>query len=470
MINRVIQWVVLGIFFPTLMTIGFGSCKKWRTLDGGFVLSISEDTLLFDTVFTRLGGSANPQSVYKYLVIRNDQKESVRFDVILAGGKASPFRINVDGQAGTEVMDYALRGKDSLFVFVEVYLDQGNTQNPFIIADSLIIRTEDREEKVKLVAWGQDAHYIEDSVLACNQTWTPDKPYVIYHSMAVDYGCKLTIKPGVKVYCYNDSRIYIAGTLEAMGDTNNPIVFQGSRLEYSYRQEPNQWRGIRILPQSTNNKMENVVVKNAIIGIQVDSLPVNGLPNLVIRNARILNMSQAGLVGYSSVISGENLLISNVGKYTFAGIYGGNYRFVNCTFASYNTYQSRKNAHFGLSNSPYIDYQNRVRYDFPLYYEIRNCIIYGDQEEEIDTVSDGLGAVTAIWSHNIVKVKDLAPVFQGNNHKINVDPQFVLPSAFNFNLSGNSPALNAADPAFSPIYDLQGFPRSNPDIGAFERP
>ena len=90
------------------------ACKKeqFNTTSG---ISFSTDTLTFDTLFSTLG------STTRFFTIKNTLKQPVKISSIkLAGGSASSYRINVDGDAGTAFTDVEIPAKDSIYVFVEV--------------------------------------------------------------------------------------------------------------------------------------------------------------------------------------------------------------------------------------------------------------------------------------------------------------------------------------------------------------
>jgi hypothetical protein len=465
--------LLLLLLFP-LMSIIY-SCKKDKLLTSGFKLEFDTDTLLFDTLFTNLAPSPFPQSVYKILTVRNRNKERVKFNIKLAGGKDSPFRMNVDGQAATEVLGYELMGEDSIFLFVEVYIKPNNQNNPAVITDSLIFEGGIKTETVKLVAWGWDAHYFNRQILNKDSTWTDDKPIVIYNYFAVNENVKLTIEPGTKVYTHSKGGLYVFGTLEAKGDTNNPIIFQGDRLEWSYRNVDAQWKGIEFAPGSVNNIMSDCIVKNGVIGIQVDSVPINGNYNLILDRVQVRNMSQVGILGYHCKLKATNTLVGNCGLYTLVGPYGGQYDLNHCTFASFNQGNgfNRKSAHFGFSNQPLV-YANNIAYSYPLAYHVENCIIYGDQDDEIeigkDLVNGGMITDSTVI-YSFVKAKK----YEGNytaktGCRVNEDPLFNEVSNFDFMIKKNSPAKGAANKnANTPLIDLTGFSRdAEPDAGCYE--
>lgn len=455
-----------------ITAFSISQCRREKINTTPFDLTFNDDTLLFDTVFTNLSPSTNPPSIYEVLKVKNTSKLKVKTNISLAGGVSSPFRINVDGQSGTDFTNYEIAAGDSLYIFVEAYLKQNNINNPLVITDSIIFENNGKLQNVKLVAWGQDAHYLAESIITQNTTWKNDgKPYVLYNFVAVDYKTKLTIEKGVHIYSHNNVRLYIGGTLDVQGDTNDKVIFEADRLQWEYKEVPNQWVGIRFLPESINNKIKNCIIKNAIVGIEVDSVPVSGTYNLTLDQVEIKNMGQVGIVGYSAAIKAINCLIYNCGKYTFAGVYGGKYDIYNSTFAVYNnTYINRKTAHFGFNNEVFKDANGIPLLMVALDYHLENNIIYGDQEEEIEIGLDPNNSTTTgeFFQKNIFKTKKLESKFLTQTNLVNEDPKFSKTDAMNYELNSDSKAISFGN-IIGVNIDIRGKSRSgNPDIGCYE--
>ena len=94
------------------------------------------------------------------LVIHNNYKEKIKISSIrLAGGNNSNFKINVDGNAASQVNNLEIAPKDSIYIFVKVTVDPNNSNSPFVISDSIMFETNGNLQKVQLVAWGQNAYY-----------------------------------------------------------------------------------------------------------------------------------------------------------------------------------------------------------------------------------------------------------------------------------------------------------------------
>src|SRR6056297_632483 len=267
-----------------IITVLIFSCEKEEYYDSSPInLEFSQDTIMFDTVFTTIGTAT------KYLTIKNPYNKTVKVSSIyLAGGKDSPYRINIDGFSGTKLDNYEIKGKDSLYIFIEVTIDPNNSDLPLVVNDSIIFAYKSNTQDVNLVSWGQDVNLIngeENGIIQGTQYWTNNKPYLIYNSMLVDTNSTLTIAPGTKLHFHKNSRLYVLGTIIADGTFEEPIIFQGDRPEEDYNDIPCQWDGIWLMAGSNNNFFDFTEIKNAIIGIQVDSLASESDPTLILSNS-----------------------------------------------------------------------------------------------------------------------------------------------------------------------------------------
>ncbi|MBL6963731.1 MAG: hypothetical protein ISR55_07900 [Bacteroidetes bacterium] len=425
-------------------------------------LAFSTDTVFFDTVFTTLGTATQRFLVY------NPHAKSIKISSIeLAEGKLSSYRINIDGEPATSLKDYALLPQDSIYIFVNVTIDPNSFQLPFIVKDSIVFQTNGNVQDVKLMTWGQNANFLRDSILECNTVWDSDLPYVISNHIGVDENCKLTIKPGVKIYSDNFSGIFVWGTLEVLGDTNNPVIFQGIRPEIYYQDIPGQWWGIHFIRESKDNVIRNAEIRNGMIGIRVDSLPINTNPNLLLENVKVENMSVVGIVGYTAHIIGFNCIVSNCCKYLVVGELGGNYEFYHSTFA-HNSCQCYSHdpalSFFNTDNGSYLNDLNVV---------IANSIIWGPKEEETDFRKTGGGQSSISISNTMITTKHTE--FNDFGNIMNKDPKFINPCNYNYELDSASLAINQGDPAITGLtpylkYDFSGFERKDgkPDLGALE--
>jgi hypothetical protein len=336
------------LFLLLIIGVAFWqSCRKNDVFTKEAVsLNFSTDTVFFDTIFSKLGSNPNsPRSVTLQVRVTNPSKNAVKSNISLAGNFYGIFKLNVDGRAGTNFTDVEIRGNDSIYIFVQAYIDPVGSNTPFIVADQILFETNGNKQDVDLVAWTQDAIYFQNEVLDCaagNLLWTSDKPIVIYDSILVPKGCTLTIEAGTQIHSYNKSCILIAGSLVVNGTTEKPAVLQGSRLDDEYKEMPGQWIGLRFLPGSSGNSINGAIIKNAYIGIEIDSFPITGQYGLSLKNTIIKNMSAAGLLNYSAKLYAENNLVANCGLFAFIGELGGTYDLYHNTFSSQSQVTGRK--------------------------------------------------------------------------------------------------------------------------------
>ena len=449
------------------------SCQKEPVADGEPErLSFSADTVVFDTVFTTIGSTTRHFKVYN----PGNRDITIR-SVTLGGGGGSSFRINVDGLQGPRVDNYLLRARDSMFVFVEVAIDPLGEDLPLLVQDSIVFITNGSVQDVDLVAWGQDVHFFNGEIIQ-GQTWTNDKPYLIYNSMLLDTGQVLVIEEGVRLHFHRFSTFYVAGTLLVRGSLEQPVVFQGDRLEMVYSDVPGQWGGIYFLNGSSGHEMENVVVKNAGSGIHLGNLfTPDPPPDLSLKNARVEHMSYTGLSSIGGTISAANLLVSNCGFYNILITAGGNVEFIHCTLANYWSYSNRITPAVALTNYFKLSDDIIVTGDLTNAY-FGNCIIYGRRDSEIVLSQlQGSNAFQYYFDHCLLKVDTSVHVndpLYFNQIYSNIPPGFVNEFTFDYSLDTLAFAQDKGDPAIALAVptDLAGNSRltdAAPDLGAIER-
>lgn len=486
-----------------LLVLLFGpGCRKDElfTDEGGLSLEFSQDSILFDTVFTTVG------TVTKRFTARNPGNRAVRVDIALEGGGPSPYRINVDGVPGTSFSDVEILGGDSVFVFVEATLGPGGVNTPFVLTDHVVFNTNGTEQKVLLEAWGQDARFIrpdnflnglppfsyvvggfdENGNQICGQTvtWTNDKPYVIYGYAVVDSCNALIIEEGVRVYVHNGGGLWVyrGGQVTMNGTIANPITFQGDRREELYAELPGQWDRIWINEGApgTENVFRNVLVKNALVGIQCETWPlVPDLPTsentLVLNNVRIRNCSAAGILSRNYRITSNNLLVGDCGQYSVALTGGGEYNFWHTTIANYWDYEVRQTPAFFLTNA-YQDAFGTVQVRPIENSSFQNGIIYGNIEREFELGFNALSQPTVQFRNMVLRTNvatNDANYFDVNTIWRNTDPGFVSVADRDFRLGAGSFARNRGLPStFDSLIDLAGNNRNCDgqgfDLGCFE--
>ncbi|HPR30838.1 MAG TPA: hypothetical protein PLK12_02030 [Prolixibacteraceae bacterium] len=221
----------------------------------GAVLTFSTDTIQFDTIFTSIGSATQ-----SFRVINPYSQRLKISSIRLAGGDQSFYRLNIDGEPVNEVSDVELLPFDSIYIFVEVTIDPNGVNQPLIVQDSVLFQVGDQWQDVDLLAWGQDFHLIKQEFLT-TQTWTRDKPYLVYDYAVVDSGAVLTLEPGTRVFFHDTAGFYVLGNIQALGTFGEPILFSGDRLEELYSDVPDQWYGILLFPNENLSVFENVEIK-----------------------------------------------------------------------------------------------------------------------------------------------------------------------------------------------------------------
>ncbi|OFX18649.1 MAG: hypothetical protein A2041_04775 [Bacteroidetes bacterium GWA2_31_9b] len=459
------------LLVPVLLIYLTFSCEKDEFYTSSNAkLKFSNDTVLFDTVFTTIG------SATKQLIVKNPYKNSIRISSIyLAGGESSPYRLNIDGYSGIKLNNIELRSKDSLYIFIEVTIDPTNQNLPMVVKDSIVFSFNNNIQDVNLVSWGQDVHILNSQIIQ-TETWINDKPYLIYNYLFIDTASTLTIEAGVKLHFHNQSRMYVAGTMISNGTFESPVIFTGDRLEEMYNDIPGQWDGIWLLPGSKDNVINFSEIRNAIIGIQVDTLANTDNPTLLLSNSKIENMTSTGVYAQGTTIEAYNTVIANCGQFATALTLGGSYEFNHCTFANYWGYSSRTTPSI-LINNYYIDiYGNtQIRSLSKAYFG--NCIIYGNKESEIFLDKNSAGEFNYAFDYSLIKIEPT--INTGNTENYinilkNVDPKFNDPYNNDYELDTLSPAKDFGKIQIGLSFPLDIYLNNRtidngPDIGAFER-
>ncbi|ELR72832.1 hypothetical protein C900_00793 [Fulvivirga imtechensis AK7] len=461
-----------------LLLAAFWACtpeEEKLTYDSSAFLRFSTDTVYFDTVFTTV--NQDIKNITRRLKVYNDSKNALKIEHISLRKPTSPYTIYVNGKTSGEFESVRLLGKDSLLILVQVAINPKDTNQPFIVTDEITFLTNGNKQDVKLVAWGQDAHFLKDSVLACNTTWTNDKPYVIFNSVLVDTLCSLTIEPGAKIYSHLGSYVFVKGTIDVQGEANNRVLFSNDRLDL--KNAPGQWGGIIFLPGSKANLIEYADIRNAEVGIYLGTPDDDTDPDLIIGNSTIENIGGNdkiavngglvlpgyGLLAITSDLYAYNTLINNCAINTVGNYAGGNYRYEHCTFANFSYDFFREDPAAVFSDNLVINNDALLVSDIRV--DLVNTIIWGNLRDEILLSNGGEAAFTLNMTNNLLKSTNAE--FDMNNNILNKDPKFFDSREYQYILDTLSPAKDAGID-IGVATDHNGSPRdAQPDIGAFER-
>lgn len=479
-LNR-LSILLLPVLFIVIL-ISSQSCRREIiNTDADAKLAFSDDTVQFDTVFTTVGSITLPLKIFN-----NYNSTMVVSSITLAGGESSNFRMNVDGDPGTEFHDIEIPPKDSLYIFIEVTVDPNALALPYVIEDSIVFQTNGNVQDVKLVAWGQNAHF-HNGEIVCDEFWQDDLPHVIYGYVYIDTGCTLTIDRGVNIYVHPYSSIIAQGALKINGELDSIVTIQGDRLEDYYRDIPGQWNGIYILRNSTGSDIKYTHIFNSIDGISMggkldDEFTAEDVPDylierpeLTISNSMIYDCQNNGIFSLNSKITATNVLVYNIGLSNLALFLGGDYNFTFCTFANYSSeFLTHQSATVG-----FLDYY-AFSTDLIAQADLTNanftdCILYGSLPEGNELVID-TSLTPTIFNFNftncLIRTDIQQDLLNATDCIFNSDPQFENVNERNYTPVESSPAIDAAIEIPGIDNDVTGNPRPigvASDIGAFER-
>ncbi|MBK8483783.1 MAG: right-handed parallel beta-helix repeat-containing protein [Saprospiraceae bacterium] len=395
--------------------------------DPGAFLRFENDTVSFDTVFSTIG------SATRFIKIYNPHKQSIRIDrVYIKNGNQSDFKMNLDGISGNTIENIEIRAEDSIYMFFEVTVNPNDPVefSPFIKTDSVFLEYNSNQQKILLLAYGQNANYIPSKsnkggvelidLKGSTQIWDDPRPYIVYGIIYIDNG-NLIIPAGTKVYLwggltkaidgngnsffYNDGRIIIGpnASIKVEGTKEKPVVFQGVRLEPFYQNIPGQWSGIFLDKMSRGNEFNYTEIKNNLIGIIADSLS-----ECKIQNTIIYNNSLYGVYASSADLFMSNCLIYNQGSSSLYFTTGGNYEVNYCTVVNFgNTDPS-----VYLSNARCIDvpFCSEI-YEYPLKSTFVNSVITGSDEDELWMMEKSTSNFEPKFQNCLFRIKDLIKEF-----------------------------------------------------------
>lgn len=493
------------IFLGILLS--FTSCRKdFDTVASSGNLEFSKTEVYLDTVFSTIGSSTYSLKVY------NRSDDDIKIPTIQLGkGLNSKYRILVDGITGNNKVfnNVELLAKDSLYIFIETTANITDTEIDFTYNDEILFDNGAKQQKVKLTTLVDDAififpnrsldkkiyekisvegfdpetrgHTLTDTEL----NWTNAKPYVIYGNCVVPTGKTLNIAKGTRVHFHANATLIVddGATLNIQGGLNvlnadgkiltkNEVTFEGNRLEPEYEYVPGQWGAVFIL-SGTNNRINHLTLKNAVVGILM--LRNNNLttPNLTIENSQIYDCSNYGILAKRSLIIARNLVINNAGQTCFGAAEGGFYDLTHCTFN--NEWPSTK------QNAIYVDNlyseNNVVLETFDLNLNIKNSIIYGSNNVECNiNKADSPKQFLINFEKCLLKFNDVNNLLTGvqydeiknNDNFRNQNPKFKNPNRNFMNIIEGSAAIGKGNPEFSGFPDILTLLRTSPsDIGAY---
>jgi hypothetical protein len=469
-------------FLFVCLFVALFSCKKDRTLtDSSATISFSQDSVLFDTVFTTIGSTTRAIRV----VNKNSQKINIS-TIMLEKGSGSNFSLNVDGVKGKEVREVEILAKDSIYIFIQVNVNPTSQNTPLVIQDKIIFNVNGNVQSVALEAWGQDAYYhfpdraiqfqngfLPYSLISPSTnttvTWNNDKPHVIYGWLVVDSLQKLIINQGVKVYLHKGAGLWVYrfGCLQVNGVKGNEVIFQGDRREADYADEPGQWDRIWINEGRTDNYINYAIVKNSYIGVQTEVIATTSQPGrLKLTNTVIRNCSKWGLYAVAYNIWGANNVISNCKEQCANLTLGGKYTFLHNTFANYFAQDGGRGGQACVHVDNFIG--STANHLDSAYFG--NCIIDGSQANELDLKTVSSVNANIEFDNCLMKTATITAANSTNN-VFNQASNFKAVADYDFRLNSGSKARGIGSSTIIPINpvlndDLHGNSRTSGPIDA----
>lgn len=500
-------------FIPILLFLGIllsiCSCRSdFETIASKGNLEFSKDTIYLDTVFTNIGSSTYQLKVY------NKSKIDINIPSIKLGkGLNSKYRMTVDGMQGDNgkiFNNVTLLAKDSLYIFIETtanIVDANPTD--FLYTDVIQFDSGENLQKVELVTLIQDAVFLYPKKFADGTTETlpigdekiygfylddndpingnellfnNKKSYVIYGYAAVPSGKTVIFDAGARVHFHANSGLIVTknaslkinGTTSITDKLENEVVFEGDRLEPAFSDVPGQWGAIWLTDGSTNNQINHATIKNSTIGLLIQN---NDGTTTSIKNTQIYNSANYGILGQTSKIKGENIVINYAGQASLACSYGGNYNFTHCTFN--NNWNSSQQVAVSIGN--YITGAIPESKDL-IAASFNNCIIYGSYSNEMILNKKSTATFNYQFNNCLLKFNNSSnqftddPLYQFDKDPIhynaillNKDPKFYKIAQNKFNIDNNSSAFAKGNSAYLIPLDILGNTRTfPPDLGAYQ--
>lgn len=482
------------LVFPILLLVlGLVSCRQDIVSDDpSMCLRFSHDHLLFDTVFTEMGSSTRRMMIY------NPNANAIHISrVTMQDGRY--FHVNIDGENRIDRLhDITIRGRDSIFMFVRVNIDEQTPNTPILVEDTVFFLVNEHLQHIALQAYGQNVEIIRDKssglVVHENYTLTNKKPYLIYDTLVINGD--LTIEPGATLYMHNNTLIHVYGDLTANGTLAQPITIRGDRTDRLFDSVPycvasGQWNGIYLLhskdrPTPTYT-LNHVDICSGTVGLYVWSESADARPSLTFANGRIHNHSVYGLILQNTDAYVVNSEISNCASFCVY-LAGGEHRFVHNTIASYFGYPySNINIHNGVyrDNTAAVFINNINKDMAPTAASFHSCVIAGGQRNNLRVTTPLTRFYEGTFSGNYLKADSLPEDFAEHNIYGNATDTVFRNiyyrigeyRYYDFRLDSVSPARGIGDTLLidNPntdtllLHDRLGHPRKpRPDAGCYE--
>lgn len=432
-------------------------------------LTFSTDTVSFGTIFTDLNTPTARLLVY------NRNKKGVNISSIRFRNPDTPFRLNVDGVSGYSFQDVEIRGNDSIYIFMECFIDADNSFEPYRVADQLEFITNGVTQDVEVEAMAWNVERLRGLAVNQDLTLTAERPYIVFDTITVESGATLTIDPGAWLLFHDKAAINVEGTLIATGLPDKFIRMSGDRLDdilpdVAYDQLAGQWGGINIKEGSFGNRLEYVNMRSTVSGLQIDSCGDLSKSKLIIVNSWLHNSQSTVLSSRYANVDAYGCCFSEAAG-NVVRLEGGVHNFVQCTIANAYLFSSYFQPNLQLLHCIPQDSEDNPNPLMRANFE--NSIIWG---EIGDPLSPGDLTGSDVFIRNVLLKANGSDDDNFIDCIWNEDPQYFTVRSeylFDYRLKPDSPALGKGNPTFlndECLYDMDGIYRladGLPALGAY---
>ena len=523
---NIVRCLVSGgwcLVFGVWCLVFCSGCRNEQVSDDPSLrLTFSQDTLRFDTVFTTVGSATQSVTIYNpnpnAVIISKVTQEQRRY-----------FSINLDGENDLRrLTDLRINGKDSLILFVNVYIDPQDQNTPVLVEDAVVFETNGNTQTLRLEAYGQDVEKIRSQAhktVLEDYTFTAVKPYLIYDTLQVTGA--LDIQPGARLYFHQGASLIAEGsvTIGFSGSptllppySSTPILCAPDRIDNLFDSVPyaysaGGWDGFYIRHSAGGsddyyiNGLNLISATNGLQVINEDTTihhPQSTIHNspsgatigdsrtIHISNSRIHNHVGNGLTLCNIDALVTNTEISNCGQFCVY-LMGGKHTFIHSTIAAYfnsTNVRIQSTINYSLSGAQstavYVDNADSLP---PVTAEFMNCVITGLGTQNIywaDTIREDyegrifgnylktdtihhptIGDSRTIHNNVYWTKEDTAQVF------VNTFFEYQKYDYYDFHLAEFSPARGIADSTITVLYpfDKDGLsrPASHANAGCYEK-
>lgn len=443
----------------------FNSCEEDSYAWGPeYKLSYSADTLKFESLLT---GQPTPT---RTIVIHNNSGRKIMIHEFKLRSESNSFQVIVDGTDYSLKEFFEVADGDSLYVFVRANVSALADNKPLLLQDSLLINYSGNTDCIILSAVARNATVLRNHTIEHDTVWTKDQPFLVYDTLRIAEGAKLTIKAGTEIQFHNNAMMQVDGTLDIQGNASDMVLLSGDRFDravgtITYDQLSDQWGGIRFSATSTGNIIEGAQIQSSTTGIVIDSSDIDDSQwRLTLANS-IVCTSHYGLVSaYNAKVKAYNTLLANGGLYNVK-LDGGEGQFDFCTltmpdarYRMYGTLYLKGSEQSPLKNTTF-----------------NSCIINGTRTNEVTTDGEE-GTLDYTISNSIAFSTSEDTVHYTNCKKKTSNHGFKLVNItdklYDFHIDSLSEARNIGDPTLMKrpelSTDLEGNPRTDiPDAGAY---